>query len=126
MDRWVGAGLTLTVVAVLAGALYLGFGNDWSSRATAKPMVFLGGWLFSAAFYTDGAARRLPDSDAVWRRLGSGGGFVAVDVRSRAALALQPGRVITKVGHFDAYDLLFVAPQDQAAPSVNQNPAVAQ
>ncbi len=140
VERWVGAGLSLTVVAVLAGALFLGLGNDWSTRATAKPMVatyegqrapgqplvFLGGWLFSAAFYTDGAARRLPDSDAVWLRLGSGGGFVAVDVRSRAALALQPGRVVTKVGHFDAYDLLFVAPQDQAAPAVNQNPAVAQ
>ncbi len=148
VDRWVGAGLTLTVVAVLAGALYLGFGNDWSTRATAKPMVatyegqrapgqqlvFLGGWLFSAAFYTDGAARRLPDSEAVWRRLGSGGGFVAVDVRSRAALALQPGRVVTKVGHFDAYDLLFVAPQEGAslapgpglaAPAAKPNPAVA-
>lgn len=140
VDRWVGAGLTMAMVAVLTGALYLGFGNDWSTRATAKPMVatyqdqraagqplvFLGGWLFSAAFYTAGAAQRLPDSDAVWRRLGSGGGFVAVDVRRRAALALQPGRVVTKVGHFDAYDLLFVAPQDQAAPSVNESPAVAQ
>lgn len=140
VDRWVGAGLALVLIAVLAGALYLGLGNDWSSRATAKPMVeayqsqrapgqplfFLGGWLFSAAFYTDGAARRLPDSDAVWRRLGSGGGFVAVDVRSRAALALRPGRIVTTVGHFNAYDLLFVAPQDPAAPSVNENPAVAQ
>ncbi len=139
VDRWVGAGLTLALVAVLAGALYLGFGNDWSARATAKPMVeaykgqraagqplvFLGGWLFSAAYYTNGAAQRLPDSDAVWRRLGSGGGFVAVHVRSRAALALQPGRVVTKVGHFDAFDLLFVAPQNQAALSVKGNPAVA-
>ncbi|MBW6494588.1 MAG: hypothetical protein K0B16_08545 [Burkholderiaceae bacterium] len=94
-------------------------------RAPGQPLVFLGGWLFSAAFYTDGAERRLPDSDEGWRRLGSGGGFVAVDVRSRAALAPQPGRVVTKVGHFDAYDLMFVAPQDQAASSVNENPAVA-
>ncbi len=134
VDRWLGAGLALAVAAVAAGWIYLALANDWSSRATAKPMVqayesqrasgqpllFLGGWLFSAAFYTDGAARRLADSAAVWQRLGSGGGFVAVDVSSGAALVRQDGRVVTRVGHFNAYDLLFVAPREQAADTASQ------
>lgn len=131
-QAWVAGGVVLTGVTS-AVALAVGLGNGGFEQASARPVVrayerlrapgepllFVGRRPFSASFYGAGAPVQLPEPKAAARRLGVGGGFVAMRPGAEADQARQSlgEREVKPAGRFGAYELLFVLPVTPAGSS---------
>ena len=120
-----------TLVASYNQAIATPSASDSPSSNPAQssaPLIFLWFRPFSAQFYSHGRAVKVASVEECWERIGVGAAYVATfsgdafmaDAASNGAGALSgkagalstagnAARVVTRIGHYGDYDLLFVA-----------------